>query len=353
MEFDGILEEAPPPWPKKLLETPTLGLRRCSSARLPRAPAEHKALRRPRWEPGARSLRRAAHKGCAHRPTARSPAEPPPCLRGLRHTGTPGTSPPAPHRAQPLREPPPPPRRAAPNKAPGSAHRQPLAVFCPRPPLLLPLEIQAQRCGLECGRLPRSAAHSAAPARCPPISARGRAPAHSERSSSGQRLNLQTSSSSRPGRGVCETPLLHAAPAAQPLPQPLPGEAWPGSGLVLALLCSPSPPSSAAPSPRGRERGGREINHSDLSLEWSQREQSDYSPGKKKGGEGMGDKKKKKERGKKSATVLTQGKALGCPALPRVSGHSLSARLPAPSPPPRAAHRLLSATTGLEFSSQV
>lgn len=284
MEFDGILKEAPPPPPKKLLESPML--RRCSSARLTGAPAEHKALRRPRWEPGARSLRRAAHKGCAHRPTARSPAEPPPRLRGLRDTGTPGTFPSAPHRAQPLREPPPPPRRAAPNKAPGSAHRQPFAVFCPRPPLLLPLEIQAQGCGLECGRLPRSAAHSAAPARCPPGSDRGRAPAHSERSSCGQRLNLQTSSSSRPGRGVCETPppCSSRSPAAASAP-PRGGLAGLWAGAYCALLPLPPPPP---PSPRGRERGRREINHSDLSLERSQREQSDYSPGKKKAGQGNG-----------------------------------------------------------------
>lgn len=286
---------------------------------------------------------------------ARSPAEPPARLRGAAGHRVPHRPPRTePSRSGSRRRPlPGAPRRTKPPAAltgslsPSSAlaHRSSSSWKCRR-----------RGAGRECGRLPRPAAHSAAPDACPPRSARGRAPARSVRSSSGQRLNLQTSSSSsssRPGRGVCETPLLHAAPAAQPLPQPLPGEARPGSGLVLALLSFSSllrrPPAPEA------GKGGEERLTTRICL-WNGAKESSRitAPGRRREEKGMGEKKNEREKKKPNhATVFTQGKALGSPALPRVSGHSLSARLRAPSPPRRAAYRLLSATKGLKFNSQV
>lgn len=219
---------------------------------------------------------------------ARSPADPqgpaagaaaprPGGFGGMQGTGCLIDHPSAPGRSRSCCHPRPGSPRA--NKAPaltgGSSSLSPSPALVL--PLLLPFKIQAQGRGRFSHRNSFSGG-----AGCPPRSAHGRAPAPSVRSGSGQRLERQTSSS-RLGRGVRETPLLHSAPAAQPLPQPLPREARPGPGLQLTPL-----PFSSSSSfcPGGWERGGRQISHSDLSLEPSQREQSDYSLGKKRGGKG-------------------------------------------------------------------
>lgn len=90
-------------------------------------------------------------------------------------------------------------------------------------------------------------------------------------------------------------PLLHAAPAAQPLPQPLPGEAWPGSGLVLTVLSFPSllhrPPAPEA----GKE--GEERLTTRICL-WNGAKESSRitAPGRRRQDKGVGGKKKKERK---------------------------------------------------------
>lgn len=286
MEFYHILKEAPSPSPKKLNETARLGLRRCQLGQATPGSGAAQSAAAAAVGAGARCPRRQRRR--AQRLRSERPLR---CAapRGFGGCGTPGTAPPEPSRAEPGAAAPSPARPAeqSPRQRSPAASRRLLPSPTAPPPAENP------------GARVRAGVREVTPLRSP-FSGAGRvSPSQRPRPRPGSlralrlraALNLQTSSSSRPGRGVCETPLLHAAPAAQPLPQPLPGEARPGSGLVLALLFFPSvlrrPPTPEA------GKGGEKRLTTRICL-WNGAKESSRitAPGKRREEKRMGDKKK-------------------------------------------------------------
>lgn len=292
------------------------------------SPAHGACYRRlPEAEEGGGRGRTAggSHTGCrrqtpAPRQTPGEPgdgAAPPRWFQGAAGQRVPHRRPGSSGRRRPL------PGAPRTNKAP-RAHRQPLAVLRPR----TPVKIQAQGCGPGGNSPPRAApvTHSAAAPGVPPSPLPWPRPGSLR--ALGLRLNLQTSSSSssRPGRGVCGTPLLHAAPAAEPLPQPLPREARPGPGLQLTPLRF----SSSSSSPGGWERGEERLTT--RTCLWSRAKESSRitAPGRREE-KGGGDKRRRRRRKKNNQLLFSRREqAPGFPALSLLPGH----RFPAPAGSP-------------------